>query len=136
MPSTTNKEERKRNKSNFRHEFGVYLGVNPESNDCWIGTETGKKQVVTARSIRRVTEEEKWKAEAIEGVKGLPWDLKCEKDEVADLEVEIPERAADIPPPPPVVPADAGDAETRRMRIEKEWIVEFGPTEKCPGAAT
>ena len=131
MPSTTNKEEKKRSKGDYRYLFGVYLGINAESNDCWIGTETGK--IVTARSIRRVTEEEKWRAEAIEGVRGLPWDLKCEKDEVADLEVEIPERAADVPEPPPEVPATANDPELRRVRINKEWIVRFGPTEKCPG---
>ena len=41
--------------------------------------------MITARSVRRVTEDENWKMEEIEGVTGLPWDLNSEKNVVACL---------------------------------------------------
>ena len=38
-----------------------------------------------------------------------------------------------IPPPPPEVTEAANDVDARRMKINKEWIENFGPTESCPG---
>ena len=67
-----------RTKADYRYVFGVYLGIKQDSNDSWIGTEGG--EVIAARSLRRTTDEEKWSMDAINKVKGVPWDLKGERD--------------------------------------------------------
>ncbi len=63
--------------------------------------------MITARSVRRVTEEEKWRMDDIEAVVGLPWDMNGERQGSAELEVEIPERAEPIHMPPAPVEREA-----------------------------
>ena len=88
-PGTTKMEEKKRTKMDYVYKFGIYLGIVPNSNESWIGTPSG---VITARSIRRVTEEEKWRMDDIEAVVGLPWDLRGERQGSAELEVGNPKK--------------------------------------------
>ena len=64
-------------KDDFRYEVGVFLGIKGDSNESWIGTSKG--EVAFARSLRRMTDEDKWALEDVENVQGLPWDLKGER---------------------------------------------------------
>ena len=129
-PSTTKAAEKARVKTDYRFEFGIYLGIVPNSNESWIGTPNG---VITARSVRRVSEAEKWKIEDIEAVIGVPWDLKGERQGEAKLEVEVPERADPAMIPPPLEMGHAPEAKVKRMMITKKMVIDYGPTTGCGG---
>ena len=49
---------------------GVWLGIHERNGAHIIGTSEG---VFESRSIRRLPEEQQWSAEAILGMRGLPW---------------------------------------------------------------
>ena len=49
---------------------GVWLGIHERNGAHIIGTSEG---VFESRSIRRLPEEHQWSAEAILGMRGLPW---------------------------------------------------------------
>lgn len=52
-------------------EYGIWLGIIPESTEVLIGTTEG---VLNVRSIkRRARAESRWGAEYIEATRGMPW---------------------------------------------------------------
>ena len=84
-----------KSKDDYRYVIGVYLGIKADSSDSWIGTPSGS--VISARSLRRISEDHKWSMEDLERTVGLPWDLKGERGGEAVAELEVPERAEEIP---------------------------------------
>ena len=120
-------------KDDFRYNVGIYLGIKGDSNESWIGAENGK--VISARSIRRMSDDEKWRMEGIENVIGLPWDLKGEKRGEATADLEIPERAGNIPEVAPEWAQKESANDVRRMMIPRSAIIEHGPTPGCQQCA-
>ena len=57
-----------------RWDFGILQGVMDGSCECIIGTLEG---IVKANTVKRRPIEERWSREAIEEMRGLPWDKKC-----------------------------------------------------------
>ena len=70
-------------KINVTGDDGVFLGVRVRSSEILVGTKDGIK---LARSVRRIPEEDRWTAEALELVKWVPWRLGP-TDAAADGEV-------------------------------------------------
>lgn len=64
-------------KMNLRWYKGVWLGRAHGSDEHLSGTPEGVKMV---RTIKRVVDQEKWSADMISKVRGLPWDLKGVSD--------------------------------------------------------
>ena len=76
-----------------RFENGVYLGIQEGSALKWIGTEEG---VVRCWSIKRKPDSERWDAEHLNRIVGLPWQLRPPVDasrsvERGPLELKIDE---------------------------------------------
>ena len=118
----------RKTKDDYRYEFGIYLGIKSDSNDSWVGTASGK--VITARSLRRVSEDQKWSMEDIEKILGLPWDLKATRGGEATAELEVPARAVEAPADIPPAFQKAA-TEVRRMKIPRDFIIKHGPTSGC-----
>ena len=116
-------------KDDFRYNTGIYLGIKGDSNESWIGTESGK--VISARSIRRMSDDEKWRIDEIESIVGLPWDLKGEKRGEATADLEVPERAGKIPEVAPEWAQKESANDVRRMMIPRSAIIKYGPTPRC-----
>ena len=53
-----------------RYQYGIWLGMRNNSAECPIGNADG---VFRAREIRRLDPQDRWDAEAIKDVIGVPW---------------------------------------------------------------
>ena len=124
---------------------GIFLGMGLRTDEVRIGTTKG---VVKARTIKRLCEEDRWKAEALEqmcgeptqpvpGVRGdhipiqIHGDGEAAKKGDEDKEDEDDDKDADVPkevniPRPP-------EDNVRKMRVRKIDIEKYGPTQGCPG---
>ena len=110
-----------------RYKVGIWLGVDEKSSERIIGTLDGT--VVGARSVKRLPEEDKWDAEAIEQLKGVPWSVSGADGmpEVAFREPDPESAHAPLPVPRPEMPVP------RRMMIRRSDLDEYGFTVGCPG---
>ena len=54
-----------------RWDDGIFLGIREESNELIVGTDKG---VIKVATYRRRPEEDRWKIEELEAVRGLPWE--------------------------------------------------------------
>jgi len=57
----------KMEKINPRWEYGIFVGVRRRSGEVWVATKEG--ELVSARSVRRIPEEERWGVDCMEWVK-------------------------------------------------------------------
>ena len=110
-----------RNRMNPRCQCGVWLGMRNNSAECFIGNADG---VFRAREIRRLERQDRWDAEAINSVIGVPWRMTDGK-----WTVDRPEAQVD---PIPIPPLPFEGARIQRERITKQDIDEFGATIGCP----
>ena len=111
-------------KLEVRFVKACYLGLNGVSHAYLVGLEDGT--VVEANSIKRKPEGERWNADFIKNIKGLPWKPKGPEE----LEVDTPLREIENPVEVEVKPID------RRLsafKITKQALNKFGYTEGCPG---
>lgn len=132
------KIEEQANKEDFepRWHQGIWLGVDLDTMQKVVGTEHG---VVKSNTIKRTPFEERWSREALEGMRGLPWDRKSggntggnktggggggrtHDDELSDKPKE--RSVCDEPGKP------------RNFRITKRMVQKFGQTPGCPGCGT
>ena len=108
------------NRMNPRYHYGIWLGMRNNSAECFIGNADG---AIRAREIRRLEPQDRWDAEAINNVIGVPWrrtDGSCT--------VDRPEAQVD-----PIPPLPFEGAPVQRERITKQDFYEFGATHECPG---
>ena len=116
-----------------RWHQGIWLGFDIDNHQRIIGTPEG---IVKANTVKRRPIEERWSREAIEEMRGLPWDKKCRggggvrrrKEGEGDKDEEKRE-------PQPRGPCDE-PGRPRNFRITKRMIQKFGQTAECPGCAT
>jgi hypothetical protein len=94
--------------------LGVWVGKTEQAAEHLLLTVEGVKK---ARSVRRVTEDCRWKPGVLELVKGLPWDP-----------AETGKHALDEPSP-------TLTATSKRMYITRAMVIEKGPTPGCSGCA-
>ena len=105
---------------NPRYQYGVWLGMRNNSEECFIGNADG---VFRAREVRRLEPQDRWDTEAINNVIGVPWRMTD-----GGWTVDRPEAQVDPNPIPPLP-----GARVQRERITKQDINEFGATIGCPG---
>ena len=122
-------------KLDARFRFGIWVGIVPSSSESLIATPMG---VVTARTIRRLPEDERWDGEFIKRIKGTPWDPKGAGPE-HEIQVGQPAEAAEAagqapaPDVPPDVPPEPVVQAPRRFQIRKADIAAHGYTDGCQG---
>ena len=106
---------------------GVWLGLDNRSDEHLIGTPAG---VLRASTIKARVEEDRWNADTVFAVRGLPWNPTPGATDDAGARMPNPS-AADAE----VVPRDAevGDHLTRRLYILREDVKRFDPTPGCLG---
>ena len=110
------------NRMNPRFQYGIWPGMRNNSAECFIGNAGG---VFRAREMRRLEPQDRWDAEAINNVIGVPWRMTDGR-----WTVDRPEAQVDLIPIPPL-PFEG--ALVQRKRIAKQDINEFGATIGCPG---
>ncbi len=109
-----------------RWEEGIWVGINPRTNEVLIGTPSG---VIRAKAIRRRTKDERWSYDKVMEIKGAPWDPAATRANV-DHQTHIHE--ADSKEDDGREEADAGH-QARPVYIRKQDIEEFGATPGCAG---
>ena len=107
---------------------GIYLGIRMESSEMLVGTSEG---VFKVRSIRRKPDGQRWDADQVCSVIGVPWKpyqftdndrllIRLQKRSDSK-EVEVKERPPDEDPAP------------RGIIIGKKDLITHGYTPSCPG---
>ena len=116
------------NKLECRWEPGIWLNVDMHTNEVIIGTSRG---VVKAKSVRRRPLAERFDAEALNTMKGLPWEPVPGVDS-EEIPIDIPIGEPRVEGPlPPVPPAPV----RRSVYIRQADILKYGMTPACPGCA-
>ena len=82
------------NRMNPRYQYGIWLGMRNNSAECFIGNADG---VFRARESRRLEPQDRWDAEAINNVIGVPWRMTDGR-----WTVDRPEAQVDPVPIPPL----------------------------------
>ena len=122
-----------------RYVYGVWLGIAQRSNEALIGNSTG---VHGSNSVRRLSIDERWSAEALGQVKVTPWNFDAPKTQVRNEEVRNWEVAcekfqdAKVETKTRTEPLVEGTDEVmpRRAMIRKEFeLRDFGYSQGCPG---
>ena len=119
--------ESRRAKFDAKLQDGIWLGLDNRTDENIIGTAYG---VYRASTVKAVHQEDRWDAEKVLGVTGMPWDPtpNIEGDDGARL----PDPGAadgdvvpkDAEPPEPII---------RKMYIRKRDVLEYGETPGCLG---
>ena len=113
-----------------RWETGVWLGHTRDSNETIIGT---KDAAVRAYAVKRMAEDERWNAENIKSMKGLPQQPDPKRAGLrVPIRVTLGEEAIHVEPrevQQQVEPLP------RRMGITMTELEKYGYTYNCPGCA-
>ena len=133
------RHKNKLEKLNARWEFGVFVGVRPESGELWVATKDGLQ---TVRSVRRLPQEERWGAANRDYIKHVPWNRSGQDP---DADGDMPE---EVDPGPVAQEDGGGGAEERvvlinvRAPVPKEFYIRkkdvesHGVTRGCAGCRT
>ena len=99
-----------------------------ESNELIVGTNEG---VIKVATFRRRPEEDRWKKEELEEVRGLPWEPIPGREGIEiKSKVRIAEDVGPITTDPNI---SFRPAKTRWIYITKEDVLKMGPTPGCHG---
>ena len=106
----------------------VFPGIREESGEVIVGTKEG---VLKARSFKRKgSAEERWNAEEILGVVGVPWEPIPGKGSIQlRTHIRFPEDTL----PQGEIPVARREYKSRRFKIRKEDLEDCGTQVGCPG---
>ena len=109
------------------YRAGIWLGINERSSDSFIATEDG--EVVGARSVKRLPEEDRWCRELVQANRGTPWNPSGSDagPDVIFRERDPAETSAPLPVPRPELPVP------RRVKLLWRDFDRHGYTDGCPG---
>ena len=145
------KAERKKEDKMVRCKYGIWLGLLPRSSEVVIGTSEG---IVKARTIRRLTEDMRWNANALLQIKGRPrrpnptidsdqiptMTTQEAKDDEDDGQNDDEDHAARVRPQ--IVEPENTETNkhaepqgARDMYFTKAILDTYGRTEGCPGCS-
>jgi len=118
----------KKDKSEDRFRVGTYVGFKTNSHEYWVATEAG--DVTKTNTIKRRPPSERWNAEAVRGVRGVPWDTGEKKARVSQEMLEEEKEALDVPVEQVIQP------KVRAFKITRLALDRFEYTPLCPGCET
>ena len=108
-----------------RWEDGIWLGIHDVSGEHIIGTRDG---CLKAKDMKRKPEEDRWVLEALESMKGTPWEpTPGHPDRELKSRVIVREEPV-LPPPEPTE-----EQSMRRLYIRKKDVLKYGATVGCEG---
>ena len=111
-----------------RWERGVWLGHTRDSNEAIIGTADA---AVRAYAVKRMAADERWKADDIKNIKGLPQQPDPKRAGIRiPIRVTLGDERAEVEPRE--VQKDA-EPLPRRMGITMAELEKYGYTDNCPG---
>ena len=109
-----------------KFEYGVFLGVIPETGETLVGTAQG---VIKTRTLRRLQERNRWQPERIKAVKGTPWAPAGDgAEQPVSIKVWVPQQEQSDPVKEPqfvIAP--------RRTYMRKTDFMKYGMTDGCKG---
>jgi hypothetical protein len=120
--------EKRANKLEPKHHYGVFVGVEPKSGEFLVLTPDG---AVRARTVHRLQPDKRWDLEFVSSVKGAPWDHEAHPGEVAPPGV-IPMPV--VPATPLPDPAEVPPAAARHVQIRHAERGD-GEVPQMPGSA-
>ena len=128
-----------RNKGQSAKKLGLWLGTIERNEETIIGTMTG---VVKCRTFSRLTEEDRWNLELVQGMQGVPWQpipgkpgqhIPVEIDDSGEAPDEVAENEE---PPKEDARMDEGELEYQRkvhsLHVSRKAISKYGTTDGCP----
>ena len=75
-----------------RFDFGIHLGCRSFDGQAYIGTLAG---VISCRTVRHVSAQEKWDTEFVLSIKGTPWSPDGERAGDVNIRVDLLEAGGD-----------------------------------------
>ena len=131
---------RKMEKINARWEFGVFLGVRPRSGEL-IVLDLVTENIEYVRTVKRVAEEQRWQAENLGKISGVPWN-RGRGD--PDADGEVPDFDARHGPGRALTTEEKDEMRTQskdvprgihRAHLRKVDFDKFGYTDRCGGCS-
>ena len=128
--------KRTKHKLAARWEEGIYLGIKLRTSEKIVGTRNG---IFVVQSLRRKPLEDRWNADLVTNLCGVPWNLNKGEIDVSESSPELP-YPLDIKPEVTEVPnvaAEANEAAVhfRRTYLTKKDLQKHGYTNGCPACA-
>ena len=108
---------------------GIFLGIKEQTGEYIIGTSHG---IVKARTIQRVTFDQRWDYDAVIAITGLPWDTNKQLHS-GESEPEIVRAAPVLDTDVPPASEDPALRQVRRGKITRQELIDAGWTVGCPG---
>ena len=122
-----------------RWAYGIFLGISRKSGEMWIAMKSG--EVVKARAVERIAEEDRWSLDCVNWVRHTPWHL-FKGDPEADGDIPE-ENAVKVSEEELVRPKETGEdlkykryVAPRRFHINKEDAEKHGYTRGCAGCTS
>ena len=128
----------KMKKINARWGYGLFIGVRAKSNELII-VDQETKNIKYVRTVRRVPLEQRWSADNLEWVRGVPWNRGKEDD---DADGDVPEFNVTQGPGRRLTQGEMEEMATQetpsivhRAHLTKKDFDKFGFTDRCPGCS-
>ena len=123
--------KRHMNKLESKWSTGRFVGCVQRTNEMLVMTDRG---VVKARSVKRMTEQERWKTDDWDQIVGTPWEPKPAEEAAQALPMVAIAQGEAGPPPPPLELPGEQPGRARRVYIRREVELQrYGPTQGCDG---
>ena len=111
---------------------GVFLGVNPRTNEVYVATEEG--EVIRARTIKRRPFEDRWDVDIVLNVKGTPWAPgDGENVEPVPVARHAEEKPQEESPLPRGMAQETEQPRVRRVMLMRSDFERHGFTTGCYG---
>jgi hypothetical protein len=121
-----------------RWSQGLFVGVKAKSNEL-IVIDGDTKQVKMVRTVRRVPEEQRWKAEYLEWVEAVPWNHgKDDKDadgDMLDFDVKSGPGRKLTEQEKSEIAMNEGPRILHRAHLRRADFDKHGYTDRCPGCS-
>ena len=124
----------KMEKINARWGYGLFIGVRAKSNELII-VDQEKKDIKYVRTVRRVPLEQRWSADNLEWVRGVPWNRGKEDD---DADGDVPVFDVTHGPGRRLTQGETEEMATQetpsivhRAHLTKKDFDKFGFTDRC-----
>ena len=117
---------------NARWGYGLFIGVRAKSNELII-VDQETKDIMYVRTVRRVPLEQRWSADNLEWVRGVPWNRGKEDD---DADGDVPEFDVTHGPGRRLTLGEMEEMATQETpSLTKKDFDKFGFTDRCPGCS-
>ena len=112
-----------------RWQQGIFIGVRVDTNEKLVATEEGCH---VAQSVRRKPLDERWSAEALEKIRGTPWEPIPKGPDRTELPYPLEIRPDTPEAPQPAPEGPKAKVAEKQFYIQKKDLEKHGYTAGCP----